>query len=432
MLKEKRDALATAHKTLRPDPQRIDSLTESIAADEAVLNDIEARLDQSDPNFYRIVSPEAPVLSLEEVTNKIPKGTPLLQFFYNDEDLLAWVIDHRGLAQSFGMTIDRRSLDWQIRSLHRACRTGNSIEPFASELAEMFLVPCAQTIRSCTRLLIVPYGAAYLLPFHALPFEGESLAPRRAVSYLPSASVLQFLRGQSEKTGTGRMLAIGNPTGDLHYAAREAAFVASLFDENALLGEQATEDAVRERIHDCAFVHFATHGKLSNDVPLASSIALANGEELTVYELMGLQLNAELVVLSACDTGRGQITGGDDVLGFTRALLATGAKAAVVSLWPVDDVSTSLFMGAFYRYLREDNAPSAALQRAQQYLRSLTDEESERALIELDSALDKAIADLSLDESEAHDLRHLGRSTTASQAKIYGHPFHWAPFILVG
>src|SRR5215470_8738874 len=75
-------------------------------------------------------------------------------------------------------------------------------------------------------------------------------------------------------------------------------------------------------------LHFATHGNLSQDAPLASSILLAKGEELTVYELMGLRLDADLVVLSACEMGRGETTGGDDVVGLLRGLLAAGARAA--------------------------------------------------------------------------------------------------------
>ncbi|NIN95911.1 MAG: CHAT domain-containing protein, partial [Anaerolineae bacterium] len=87
-------------------------------------------------------------------------------------------------------------------------------------------------------------------------------------------------------------------------------------------GDGATEAAVRQLLVDYPVLHLATHGYLSEEAPLLSSILLANGEALTVYELMGLQLNADLIVLSACETARGQTTGGDDVLGLTRGLLA--------------------------------------------------------------------------------------------------------------
>jgi CHAT domain-containing protein len=132
--------------------------------------------------------------------------------------------------------------------------------------------------------------------------------------------------------------------------------------------------------------------------------------------LIGLQLNADLVVLSACNTGQGETTGGDDVLGLTRGLLGAGARAAVVSLWQVDDVSTSLFMGEFYRRLRAHDTPAGALQAAQNYLRRLRPPEIASALKEL----------------KAHAARHgrlVGRSTVSTD---YCHPYYWAPFILVG
>jgi CHAT domain-containing protein len=88
-----------------------------------------------------------------------------------------------------------------------------------------------------------------------------------------------------------------------------------------------------------------------------------------------MHISAELVVLSACRTGQGKATLGDDVVGFTRALLAAGACAVLVSLWPVDDVATSLFMGKFYRELRDGKMPPSAIQTAQNYLRTLTREQ---------------------------------------------------------
>src|SRR4051812_1111055 len=99
-----------------------------------------------------------------------------------------------------------------------------------------------------------------------------------------------------------------------------------------------------------------------------SAVLLANGSALTVYELMGLHIDADLVVLSACRTGQGETTRGDDVLGLTRALLATGARAVVVSLWPVDDLAASILMGEFYRQLRDGKSPAMALAAAQTHL----------------------------------------------------------------
>jgi CHAT domain-containing protein len=273
-----------------------------------------------------------------------------------------------------------------------------------------------------------------VLPFQALPFDGEPLTATRAISYLPSASTLQFLHTGQRHPLPDHILAIGNPTGDLPAAAVEANFVARLFGQSALVGDTATKEAVRQRIAGSRLLHFATHGDLSEEAPLNSSISLAHGENISVYELMGLRLKADLVVLSACNTGQGTTTGGDDVLGLTRALFAAGARAAVVSLWPVDDLSTSLLMGEFYRRLRSGVLPDAALQQAQNCLRGLSQEAVVSALADLKNALNGLAqagpVDAALNTSLA--FRHLRPAGMPPSQSNYDLPFYWAPFILVG
>ena len=146
-----------------------------------------------------------------------------------------------------------------------------------------------------------------------------------------------------------------------------------------------------------------------------------------MYELMGLRLDADLVVLSACEMGRGETTGGDDVVGLLRGLLAAGARAAMVSLWPVDDISTALFMGEFYRQLNSGQPPATALQSAQRYLSRLTKEQREQELEGLRQLIGRSPGLIS-NESIT---RHLGPTSKSSQPPDYRHPYYWAPFVLV-
>jgi len=265
---------------------------------------------------------------------------------------------------------------------------------------------------------------SHLLPFHALPFDGKPLAVSHTVSYLPSVNTLQFLPS-SRRSTAATILAVGNPTGDLPAAEVEAHYVASLYGQPALLGNQATEEAVRSRVTSRPLLHFATHGKLSAEAPLSSSIRLANGEELTVYELMGLHLDADLVVLSACETGRGEVTGGDDIVGLTRGLLAAGTRAALVSLWPVDDVSTSLFMGEFYRRLRAGEDAGDALRIAQNSLRTMDEAKRETALAE-------TLVSATTSTRAASAVRQFRLDEVSPPIVDYGHPYYWAPFVLIG
>jgi CHAT domain-containing protein len=323
--------------------------------------------------------------------------------------------------------LDVKALNRQILELHRRNRSAAAADDLATILAETLLRPLGGTIDGYNDLIIVPYGAGHILPFHALPWHGEPLAATHTISYLPSASVIQFLATQNAVMHTDQVLAVGNPANmaytpplggpprpadSLREAATEARLVAELFPEGlALVDEEATQAAVRNCI-DYPLLHFATHGYLSEEAPLLSAILLANGEALTVYELMGMRLHADLVVLSACNTAQGETTGGDDVLGLTRGLLAAGARAAVVSLWPVHDLATSLLMCAFYQALKAGEPPRKALQRAQLQLCGLSDARAT--------------------EGDQSQMRHLGEENGDLQAGDYSHPFYWAPFILVG
>jgi CHAT domain-containing protein len=235
-----------------------------------------------------------------------------------------------------------------------------------------------------------------------ISWQGEVLAAGHVLSYLPSASTLQFMCARDDRGLSDRLLAIGDPkgmayrhplgdkvvvAGRLPAAVIEAVVVAGLFPEGkALIGGEATELAVRELLPGYPLLHFASHGVLSGGVPLLSAILLADGEALDVYELMGMGLDADLVVLSVCRTALGEITGGVDVVGLTRGLLGAGTRAAIVSLWSVNDVSTSLLMKEFYRQLRQEKPPRVALQAAQNYLRRLDPAQIEEKVAALEGS----------------------------------------------
>jgi CHAT domain-containing protein len=430
-----RGLLAHERSQGRPasDGGRVASLTQKIESLEADLHRVESELAASNPDFHRAINSEAPVMGLDEVVSALPKGTAILQYLFLGEDLLVWAITHEGMVQDHHIPIDVPSLKRKIQSFHRACERIGPLGDLGEQLAKILLEPLAETLESHSHLIVTPYGTAHLLPFHALPWEGQPLAGSHMLSYLPNASTLQFLHSDGMEELPDGILAVGDPVHTsyqpplggprvrcqpLPAAAAEATFVASLFPQGKpLLADEATKQKVQELIGRYPLLHFATHGYLSEDAPLLSAILLANGEALTVYELMGLNLKARLVVLSACRTGQGTATGGDDVLGLTRGLLGTGVRAAVVSLWPVNDLSTSLLMGEFYRRLRAGDSPAAALQKGQNYLRRLSPGQIQEGADKLRSA------------NANRDARRQG---AVKMSEDYHHPHYWAPFMVVG
>ena len=431
-----RGLLAQERNKQQPDQDRIAALSQRIDRQHSETASIESRLARSNPNFYQALNTQAQVISAEQARAILPRDTALLQYAFLGDHFLAWAMTAEGMITTPMAEVNAKALDRQIKAFHGACRERREAESLGSPLAKTFLEPLTEVIQAYTHLIIVPYGAAHALPFHALPWMGEPLGASRVLSYLPSASTLQFVHTRDTKKSFDRILAIGSPKDmayqhpltnetvtarDLPAAAVEAAFVASLFPNGkALIGEQATEEIVRSLLTDYPLLHFATHGILSEEAPLLSAILLANGEALKVYELMGLQLRADLAVLSACSTGLGEITGGDDVIGLTRGLLGAGALAAVVSLWPVNDLSTSLLMGEFYRQLRAERSTTVALHAAQNYLRKL---EPHQIRAEVSRIQDEGYSRALTKESEA---------TVSITSEDYSHPHFWAPFILIG
>ena len=159
-----------------------------------------------------------------------------------------------------------------------------------------------------------------------------------------------------------------NKIGPLNDAEKEANEIARILGTEAITGNQATKATVMQQMPRARIIHIAAHGILDNVRGLESAIALASSDNddglLTAGEILNNpQLNAELVVLSACNTGQGRITG-DSVIGLSRSLIASGVPSVLVSLWSVPDTSTAELMTEFYRQWQRNSDKAQALRQA--------------------------------------------------------------------
>jgi CHAT domain-containing protein len=250
-----------------------------------------------------------------------------------------------------------------------------------AKLHQVLIDPIAQDLPTDPnqRVIFMPQGALFLLPFAALrDAQGKYLIERHTISIAPSIQTLNLTRTQAAQSrSTGRSVIVGDPTmpqfdGEalppLPGARQEAIAIGKILNTDPLLGPQATKSAVLEQLRTASLVHFATHGLLDTvkgDMP--GAIALApNGQDnglLSASEIFDLKLRANLVVLSACDTGRGTING-DGVIGLSRSLIASGVPSVVVSLWAVDDNSTRVLMSDFYHQLQTNPNKAQAMRQA--------------------------------------------------------------------
>jgi CHAT domain-containing protein len=217
-------------------------------------------------------------------------------------------------------------------------------------------------------LTIVPHSPLHYLPFAALHDGQGWLLQQHGVRMLPSASVERLLEAIPRST-THNALILANPdTGvsanDLAYAEQEARGISQNFSSSRTLTRAAaSERALRNESGSYGYVHLATHGKFQSSAPLKSFLLLAGDAEydglLTVDEIYGLKLHADLVSLSACETGLGKGSAGDDVVGLVRGFFYSGARTLLASYWSVDDAATAEIMQKFYAGLNRQNKRDA-------------------------------------------------------------------------
>jgi len=329
--------------------------------------------------------------------------------------------------------------------------SGNPNTPQLKELHQVLIDPIADLLPSNpnAQVAFIPQGELFLVPFAALQDDdGTYLIEKHTILTAPSIQVFGLAHNLVETRNFaslrasqgGNALVVGNPTmptvwlpnddGDfaetplsyLSGAQAEAEAIGEFFDIPVLTGAQATEARIKQELPNASLIHLATHGLLEYGIPessgvldLPGAVALApgNGEDglLTSAEILAMDLQADLAILSACDTGRGRITG-DGVVGLSRALITAGVPSVMVSLWAVNDDSTSVLMQRFYEFLATGEFTKAeALRQAQLSLLYAEDVETRLEAVRAGAA-----------PTFREGFEPVGDR----------HPYHWAPFVLIG
>lgn len=281
----------------------------------------------------------------------------------------------------YELAIGRDKLNETVEAFRRQLAQHElTFAPSAAQLYNQFLKPAATQLKGKTKLIIVRDAGLWELPFQALKNEaGRFMIEDFAISYAPSLMALtEMTKLQStRKVAAPSVLAFGNPAfhpvgnapeqlkdgfTPLPSSETEVNQLAKLYgtaQSKIYVGAEAREDRLKAEAGQASVLHLATHGILNNASPLYSQIVLAQPDEkshedglLEAWEVMKLDLQAQVVILSACETGRGRIGAGEGVIGLTWAFFVAGAPATVVSQWKVDAESTSELMQEFHRHLQ--------------------------------------------------------------------------------
>ncbi len=254
------------------------------------------------------------------------------------------------------LSLPRPLIEARVRALMKGIREGGEAwRAEAAWLSKRLLDPVG--VQPGKPMAFLPHGALHALPFEALPWAGGLLVDAVPVLSAPSAAFLA--RGAPPPTLTGAVL-IANPDGDLPGASAEVKEAAArLPGARVLLGAAATEAAARSA--SAPLLHFAVHGRSTEEgTYLQLGAESTQDGRLWASEIASLRLQRPRVVLSVCDSAKGQPNRGDEIVGVVdRAFLAAGARSVIASRWPVDDEASVLFMRRFYERLAVEGTVAA-------------------------------------------------------------------------
>jgi CHAT domain-containing protein len=345
---------------------------------------------------------EAP-LSAAEVQARLSEHAAIVEYFIARDELIVFLLTKQEISAypsgaitevlplldelAFQFSKFQYGPDYYERHKPTLLR---AVHDVLERLADKLLTPVWQQLSEVSELVIVPHGPLHALPFQALRKDGRFLIETHAVSYAPSAAVLNYCWSKptsqnGEQPFDGTPLLVGVPDERLTQVTHEIETLAALLEgSQVLLDQDATLERVRTSAPHAGLLHLAAHGLFRPEAPLLSSIRLSD-RWLAVQDVYDLDLKASLVTLSACETGLGHNVGGDELVGLVRGFFHAGASSLLVSLWMVDDKSMTDLMIRFYTAWLAGKSKTEALRQAQ-----------------------------------------------LSLMKQYEHPYYWAPIVLVG
>jgi CHAT domain-containing protein/predicted negative regulator of RcsB-dependent stress response len=370
-------------------------LREALVSAQSEYEDILQKIKLHSPAYAEMVS--AQPVNPSELRSSLDDNSAVIAYWISSDELIIWFITRSDIVCR-EVPINEQYLESLIEQARKTIESDspvNELKPPLKSLYSLLVAPFESNLIHYPNLIIIPNGSLHFLPFQALvDRRGDYLIQSHNIIYEPSASVFMICENRKGSAGSRFFgmalsdLSIDNKAG-LPGTDEELKKILPLFPDNlSAFGKQGTETFVKKNAGNYNFIHFATHGSYNYDQPLYSYLLFSPSDEddgrLNVYEVFELNLKASLVTLSACETGLGNISRGDEIVGLSRAFLFAGSSSVIVSLWAVADYPTSILMATFYKDLRDHNLQEA-LSMAQ------------RELI-----------------------------------KTYPQPIYWSPFILIG
>jgi len=334
-------------------------------------------------NAEIITAASMPVSKIQKI---LDNQTAIIEYYSTDKKLIIFCITGKGM-NCVEVQVSRKDMEKMVNALklwifgiEDSCSgeekklKEESLDWYISEISKMLFLPVEEFVKDCRRIIVIPHLTLHYLPFALLVgSDNKKIIEKYEIANIPSPKLIKKRPAVSSKKASNALI-IANPLGDLKFADTEAESISGIFPAAKILkGQNAEKDAILKLIPEYSVLHFACHAKINTVKPLFSELIVAgkNGckARIELNEIFNTKNNAELVVLSGCETGIGDITPGDEITCFPRAFMYSGAASVLVSLWEIDDNSTAEFMKKFYEELFVNKkSKSEALQSAQFYM----------------------------------------------------------------
>ena len=413
------NAQVNAEKSRQPaDHTRIEEIETRLQRARSAYEEFQVTLFAAHPEL-KVKRGLLPPLTMDDAAALIPDArTILLEYVVTNDSTFLFALTRASTRSAkiatkvYSISARRSDLANLVEDFRKMLAANHpGFRQRGGELYNLLVKPVEHLLRGKTTLCIVPDGPLWELPFQALQTPADKyLQELHSLYYAPSLQVLREMRKraaglksssvskdrQAESVSTSRLYAIGNPTigGEALarvQAVRNAPFVSLPETErevqtignevygpkasNIHVGSAAREEVVKVEMGKYQVIHFATHGVLNDRSPLYSYLVLATGEHsnedglLEAWELMEMDLKAQMVVLSACDTARGHVGAGEGMIGMTWALFVAGVPTTVASQWKVPSETTTRLMVAFHKKAQQMTKAEAWREAALEMIR---------------------------------------------------------------
>ena len=397
------------------------------------------------------------ILGFPDVLIGIPKDALVVYISLSADGLALFGIDRSGILVGIWQKIAASSTRQMVIRLvgllarYKDEAPEDVLNVFIWSMSEVFIKPLEDVIRAKSQVIFVPSGDLARFPLGILIFDEHPLGLQMPVSQVPSLSALTHLSRRSvvghavvsaiTRPGSVKEERAGGPSA-LPMAGIEALLIGQKFGITPLQASGVFINRFREEMERCSIMHLSTHGYFDASAPLFSHISL--GENLHVIDLLTVRTKAILVVFSACLSGTGTINHGDDVLGFSHAMLAAGAHTFLGALWSANDLVTLLQMMFFYSQILDQEEPItlARLWHQASLMLYVAEPHQIKAMLEayllrLDRMEESGAQPDKFVKNGRRKLQKaaeewVSAESSGSPALNLKHPYFWANFVMIG